>query len=325
MQFYQSTNEYVQLQVQIPYSVPDGYSIMVKLTSADLVPGSAYSNFQSLNYTPKYTYTTSTLKVENFGPVVVGSVVTFTFKITINTNSLFKVEAYIDTAAIITATAATYMYYGLVESSGILTSDFLSDIYDNQFFSTERARASSSIVAGQYLQLTFWQNVGSTATSSGAYLEVYLSPYISVSASFSQTNDCRINGATSTCLFTYFQTSSYLKLVIKGSNPLVNNFPYRTTVSVQIYNLLFPLTSSNKNLYPVYIALYKADVVSPTSYYTYRSLHLMPQNGQLGSASIAYINNFFTSNAANYQTYPGVLRFESAASNPNLVVTLQPN
>lgn len=54
MQFYQNLNQFVQLQISIPYSVPDGYTISIQLLNANLISGTAYSNFQSLTYTPIY-------------------------------------------------------------------------------------------------------------------------------------------------------------------------------------------------------------------------------------------------------------------------------
>ena len=45
MQYYQNTNQYIQLSIQIPYSVPDAYSIRIDLASATFYTGSAYANF----------------------------------------------------------------------------------------------------------------------------------------------------------------------------------------------------------------------------------------------------------------------------------------
>jgi hypothetical protein len=115
MQFYQNINEFVQLQISIPYTVPDKYSIMIQLLNANVITGTAYSNFQSLTYTPIYGYTSSSLSISSMGPIPIGTVVTITFQITITTTNLFQVNAYIDTAAVIAAfTASSYVYYGLV-------------------------------------------------------------------------------------------------------------------------------------------------------------------------------------------------------------------
>lgn len=114
MQFYQNINQFVQLQISIPYSVPDGYSIKIQLLNANMITGTAYSSFQSLTYTPVYAYTGNSLTISSMGPIPIGTVVTVSFQMTITTSNLFQVSAFIDTNAVITATATTYVYYGLV-------------------------------------------------------------------------------------------------------------------------------------------------------------------------------------------------------------------
>lgn len=115
MQFYQNLNEFVQLQISIPYSVPDGYSIMIQLLNANMISGAAYSNFQSLNYTPIYKYGTNSLSISSMGPIPIGTVVTVSFQITITTTNLFQFNAYIDTNSVITAfSSPTYLYSGLI-------------------------------------------------------------------------------------------------------------------------------------------------------------------------------------------------------------------
>lgn len=79
MQFYQNINQFVQLQISIPYSVPDQYSIRIQLQNANMIAGTAYSSFQSLTYTPSYTYSTSSLIISGMGPIVIGTVVSITF------------------------------------------------------------------------------------------------------------------------------------------------------------------------------------------------------------------------------------------------------
>lgn len=134
MQFYQNINQFIQLQISIPYSVPDGYSIIVKLLNANMIIGTAYANFQSLTYTPIYSYTSDSFTISDMGPIPIGTVVTITFQIQITTTNLFKISAYIDTKAIISAfTASSYVYYGLIEGSGIVASPFYTQFVDNIF------------------------------------------------------------------------------------------------------------------------------------------------------------------------------------------------
>jgi hypothetical protein len=91
-----------------------------------------------------------------------------------------------------------------------------------------------------------------------------------------------------------------------------NLFPFNSYTEIRLSNLMFTLSSSNRNLYPLYIALYKSDVVNPTSYLTLTNIHAMPAFGALSGIDFQYINNFYSNlGATNFQTYPGFLRFES--------------
>jgi hypothetical protein len=53
-QFYKNSYQYVQLKLTVPYQFPSGYSIKILLTSATIVYGTAYANFESLIYDPLY-------------------------------------------------------------------------------------------------------------------------------------------------------------------------------------------------------------------------------------------------------------------------------
>ncbi len=151
MDFYQGRWQYVQVSFTVPYSVPDGYSIRIQLLNAQVLSGSAYSNFQSLIYDPIYTYSTYYLIVSSMGPITVGTAVTISFEINIQTTTLFQVNVYIDTNAVIqTFTAAKYVYYGLVEDNGLTPSySFFNNFYDNLQGQGERVRSSATIIPGQ--------------------------------------------------------------------------------------------------------------------------------------------------------------------------------
>lgn len=151
MDFYQGRWQYVQVSFTVPYSVPDGYSIRIQLLNAQVLSGSAYSNFQSLIYDPIYTYSTYYLIVSSMGPITVGTAVTISFEINIQTTTLFQVKTYIDTNAVIkTFTATSYVYYGLVEDDGLISTNyFFENFYDNTFHSSERVRSSATIISGQ--------------------------------------------------------------------------------------------------------------------------------------------------------------------------------
>lgn len=90
MQYYQGIDQFVQVQVQIPYTVPIGYSLMIQLNGALLLAGTAYSSFQSLVYTPVYKYVSNNVViVSSMGSIIIGTTITLTFQINIQVSSLF--------------------------------------------------------------------------------------------------------------------------------------------------------------------------------------------------------------------------------------------
>ncbi len=92
--------------------------------------------------------------------------------------------------------------------------------------------------------------------------------------SFNAVNDCQINWNVNSCAITFVQSSSFLKVTIKGSATYLagtpNIFPYTTYTTIYLRNIYFSVASTNNILYPVYMTLFKSDVVNPTAYYFVR-------------------------------------------------------
>ena len=101
MQFYyQLVNNMAQIKITIPYAVPDGYSIRIVPSLAQFYNsqyGQAYCNLQNMSFTPIYSYAQYAIIISKFGPLSVGTVITCNFHLFIDTYSLFRVAAYIDT------------------------------------------------------------------------------------------------------------------------------------------------------------------------------------------------------------------------------------
>ena len=57
------------------------------------------------------------------------------------------------------------------------------------------------------------------------------------------------------------------------------------------------------------MTLYKSDVVNPTYYRKSVFLSADPQENTGPGLSIQSLGNYFTTTAADYQTYPGAIRF----------------
>lgn len=329
MQFYQNINQFIQLQINIPYSVPDGYSIRIKLNDADLLAGTAYSSFNSLTFDPIYTYfvtsAPNSFVISGMGPILIGTTVTITFQIKITSSSLFRCTAYIDKQSIIEAfSSSSYLYEGLIEGSGVTYSNFYSSFNDNTVpFSgwNERVKSTSTIDSNQQFTLCIQQSINSIATSSSSYIELYFSPNVVISNSFDPNQDCQLRQSSTqgsyspnSCSVSYLQAPSYLKITIKPnsaySSTVPNLFPYASATYILLKNIMFSLSTSNKNLYPLYITLYKSDVVNPTTYLYLTYVQALPIYNTLSGITFNYVNNFYsTASATNYQTYPGFLRF----------------
>lgn len=104
-----------------------------------------------------------------------------------------------------------------------------------------------------------------------------------------------------------------------ASNP--NIFPYQTSIFIYLTNMYWPLASSTKTIYQIYMSLYASNVVNPVVYNAVRTVSADPLEGTLSGLSLNYLSNYYTSTSSNYQTYPGVLRFSSTTpSQLNLVV-----
>jgi hypothetical protein len=275
MQYYKYANQYIQISIQIPYTVPDGYIIRVQFTSASIYSGTAYANFESLIYTPLYDYSVSNavLLISGMGPIVVGTNIILTLQIYISTHSIFNVRTYIDTPAAMATftTSKTYVFQGLAEGSGVAESSFFWSFYDNQFHWGWRTRSSTSIISSQWFYVQIYQNIDPSATSSGSYITFFLPHFVQVASNFDPINDCRFDNVANTCVITLNRTSTYLQVTVQGSasylatNP--NPFPFQTSVFVYIRNMNWPFASTNKYNYQVYIALYASNVVNPITYY----------------------------------------------------------
>lgn len=179
---------------------------------------------------------------------------------------------------------------------------------------------STTISGSQWFYLQIYQNIGATATSTGSYIDMYLSPKVIISTSFNQNNDCQIfqnqtvpSYNSNTCLVSIVQTSTYVRLTIQANatylSTISNLFPYQSFTYIRLKNMAFPLTSSNKNVYPLYLALYQSNVVNPITYYYSIQISCNPPYNNLAGVNFKYVSNMYsTSGNTNFQTYPGVVR-----------------
>jgi hypothetical protein len=70
MTFYKNINQYIKVRVTIPQTVPEGYSLKIVYTSgsgAYITTGTAYANFQNVNYDPTYVYGSNFFIISGMG------------------------------------------------------------------------------------------------------------------------------------------------------------------------------------------------------------------------------------------------------------------
>ena len=188
--------------------------------------------------------------------------------------------------------------------------------------------STSSMDTTQIFYLRIYQNINAVATSSGSYLSIFLPPTVQISSSFNSNTDCFIQGVSSSCVVTYTQTSTYLQINVQGSSSYLssnpNIFPFQNTITITLKNLNFPYASTAKTMYQVYLALYASNVVNPITYYAIQTISADPIEDTLSGLGLTYLSNYYTATVANYQTYPGVLRFKSTTPS-QLGLVVQPN
>jgi hypothetical protein len=114
------------------------------------------------------------------------------------TPTTFYMDVYIDTEEIISAfTASGYLYYHRVESTSVDKDAFIVNFYDNIL-------SSAWVISHDVTTSTYFiiQVQHTHETSTGAYIDIYLSPSFKQTSSFDGATSCRFgnvaNSATCT-------------------------------------------------------------------------------------------------------------------------------
>ncbi len=87
----------------------------------------------------------------------------------------------------------------------------------------------------------------------------------------------------------------------------MNIFTKQTYMSVYIYNIVPPRSSSNKYIYPCYFTLFKTDAVGSVEYYDMRIITVLPKYNGLTKLFMEQYGNVYDQD----YTYPSFLRIES--------------
>ena len=298
-QFYKSVTQYVKIDITIPKDVPTGYSIRYVLTGGTLEAGNAYANFQNLTYDPIYTYGSNYLIISNVGPMMFGSTISTTMKMIKDSGTGFTFNVYIDTDSVInTFTATDYMYEGSVIGTAINKNGFLNNIYDSVF--GQSWRISQDVTAGTYLLVVIYPQ-STEDTSTGSYIDIYLSPNFIVNNNFNTNTDCRFGNVANSAICTIVKDGTQLKLTMKSTTPNVTNpLPKQTYTYIYIYNISPQRSTSNQYIYPCYLTLFKNDAPGSTQYYETHIITVMPKYGGLTYLRMEQYNDKYQSDF----TYP---------------------
>lgn len=95
--FYRNTHQYFKITFNMPMNVPEGYSIKLYMDRATIRAGTAYVNFESLNYTTIYSYTSNTIIMKGMGPIMQGSLLYISYRAYKDSITNFYVAVTIDT------------------------------------------------------------------------------------------------------------------------------------------------------------------------------------------------------------------------------------
>lgn len=149
-------------------------------------------------------------------------------------------------------------------------------------------------------------------TSTGAYIDIFLSPQISFASNFNPNTDCRFSASMGTAICSVTKTPNYVYLSITPtasyslSNP--NAFPQYSYIWIYLYNIRFPKVSSAKYPYQLYIRLYNSSAANPTTYIQGVSFNVVPKINSLSNILLTEHGNVNTSSTLNF---PAFVRFES--------------
>jgi hypothetical protein len=307
IQFYLNTKQYMVVKLVTTQDIPAGYAIFISMPAVTILVGTAYVNTSNTN-TPLviYNYTATSLQVSGFGIIPSGSTISVSFKAMINSASL-QAFASIDQSSN-TFPLVNPLYYGY---SSIMTAvassiNFLNEINGNTS-DTNSWNLVSMSTSDSYLQFTIYANDSST----GSYLNVYMSAMVTTTSSFSSSTSCVLSwGVSATPYCSVNFNPNYLNIQISSLSS-GNYFPAYTYVVVTINNLKYAAASSHNNyIFPVFFKFTRSQGVNVISYSWMYTPNVIPQRSQL-LGFYTTISNDLANGGVNY---PNVLRIHSTST-----------
>lgn len=325
--FYRSADNYFKAKFYMPNDVPEGYSIKVLAFDTTISEGTAYVDFQSLNYTTIYDYFGGNYFImRGMGPIMEGSLVSIIFKAYKGSITNFYIAIYIDTDAVIAAgTATSYMFYGRADLVSVDADSFYYYMMSSP--SSDPGRVDTTMTGTEHLRMVFSVR---PATSTGSYVEMYFSPEVTFDPNFDPNSDCTFGGTVGTAVCNVVRTANSVYIEFKPSASYSvgtpNAFPQSpagspTYIWLYIYKIRFPRPSSPKYPYNVYIRLFNSSAANPSTYIQGDAFSVLPRTGTLAGVTLSEQGNVNTSLTLNY---PAFVRFESKVP-ADMNFTLQEN
>lgn len=160
---------------------------------------------------------------------------------------------------------------------------------------------------GSASNIQFTINVNDSST--GSFLDVYMSSMISTAPTFSTATSCTVSTLGSVPCAVKIN-SAFLNIQINSSST-GNYFPLGQYVTVTINDLRYVAPSSHSNyIYPFFFKFTRSEAVSSITYSWMYTPNVLPQRDQVGASFYLTISNDIP-NAGVY--YPNVIRLHSTA------------
>jgi hypothetical protein len=179
------------------------------------------------------------------------------------------------------------MFYGRVDDVAEDRNSIFRNIYDSSMWESERVSIYNP--SGHYLRVRIYPYTSySEYTSAGSYFEIYLPPMVEFSPDFDPNTNCRFSTSANSGVCEVNKTSNFVHIIFRAAESYLesvpNPFPTNTNTYINIYNIKFPRTSSNKYPFSAYLRLFNSSAVNPTAFMQSRVFSVVPRRDELSSS-----------------------------------------
>lgn len=221
--------------------------------------------------------------VSGFGTIVAGSTITISLKGTVNSASM-QVFAMIDQSSL-TFPVATPLFYG---ATGITTAvSYTSFMTDLQ--SSGGGGGSYNLFSMNTTSSTLQLTIVATDSSTGSFLDIFMSSYVTTSTAFNPSTSCTVAGTAVPCVVNYQPT--YINFQISSTSSS-NLFPVSTSRTVIINNLKYTAASSHGTyIYPLFFRFTRSQAVNSITYSWMYTPNVLLERNQMSTNFLFTISN----------------------------------